>query len=113
MNAQEAIAMMEEHLKEVDNLIAHCKAHDIEMLGSDHFPESVKKRHKKLEDKREALSVVLESAKLLHEFINLGPVDILDAERYPEAKKMYLDEEDLLIRSDVAEKIGIEEGADS
>ncbi len=110
MNAQEAIAYMEQYVKELDNLISYHKAHDIEMLRGDHFPETVRKRHKELDDKREAMAIVLESAKLLHEFINLGPVDILDAERYTEAKKMYLDEEDLLIRSDVAEKIGIEKG---
>ena len=109
MNAQEAIDRLEKEIEHIESLID--ERNNLEFAGYISEEQRMKDEKEYNKDK-EALSIVLESAKVLHEFINLVPVDILDAERYPGAKKMYLDEEDLLIRSDVAEKIGIEEGTD-
>lgn len=103
MNAQEAIAYMEQYVKELDNLISYHKAHDIEMLGGDHFPETVRKRHKELDDKREAMAIVLESAKLLHQ-------SDLHVSRYNDFKLL---EANIVVKSPTNKtfkSIGIQEG---
>ena len=103
MNAQEAITYMEQYVKELDNLISHHKAHDIEMLGGDHFPETIRKRHKELDDKREAIAIVLESAKVLHE----GKIEDYWRDGRISTKKFIVD-----THPQDWNNIGIEEGAD-
>lgn len=112
MNAHEAMKYMKQYVKELDTLISHHKAHDIEMLGSDHFPEIVRRRHKGLDDKREAVSIVLESAKLLHENIVEGSVDTNGHGVSSVEIKQCGDENTIYLSSEKLLAIGIEEGAD-
>lgn len=106
MNAQEAIEIIEKQITEIEELIYDRV--NLEEGGYISFNQRIVEQ-KELTDLKEALSIVLESAKLLHDLIKHDGVDSLNADIYPLARHIYFDGEGILtIKSDVLEKVGIE-----
>lgn len=110
MNADLALAIIQEEVEELQGKKdIWSSAYQDAVKNNLRAARYCKKELDAIENKLHPLLVVLESAKVLHQLLELKPADIIDANQHPQAKQMYFDVDDLTIRSDLAEKIGLKD----